>query len=545
MRISAWIHVALVTSIHFSMAVNAASVCNDTHTIDDCFNAIGAESAADSPKYEELSNTEVFNQRHDLSIATTGDVTLNAFGSPVSLNDFLSLLNLSVDPGTGDDNSAQIALEYSPQTEWLEGDFKFGLAATRPSATESIKMAISDPGVVDALENDLEVSDDVSLSLSYAYIGDIGGIRFGRSDRLHQNLLDSIAFNALEATRRSKMDRLYAIKLENSLNQQYGLEGGETFGAMRVSIATSIKSKLTAPDLDFINAFLAASDDGTPLEQVHAACKTVYQSAVAGSDVSVSSALVANCVVDELVVRMESDAKAEVSNVAEFRKELTAGGFFKVAGLINNQPQFVVAITGRSRDKLAGGDKLGVGISLEFDMSGHNVNNLDRYLKKKCWSGAVSDPSRHDYQGCAGQIANYIEQNPVKPGGWRITANLNYERTDAVDISFPGTTETFSEEEAKSLKFSLVSGRQFSLVTEQGLPRAKLDIGASYEDISDDPMRQDRAMVNFTFTQELAKATQLSIGLVWANKAEFVGDVDEELSARLGLNYKFGMTGQD
>jgi hypothetical protein len=32
---------------------------------------------------------------------------------------------------------------------------------------------------------------------------------------------------------------------------------------------------------------------------------------------------------------------------------------------------------------------------------------------------------------------------------------------------------------------------------------------------------------------------------VWANKPEFRGDVDEELSAKIGLNYKFANIGSE
>ena len=83
-------------------------------------------------------------------------------------------------------------------------------------------------------------------------------------------------------------------------------------------------------------------------------------------------------------------------------------------------------------------------------------------------------------------------------------------------------------------------GRQFQLLPKNDLPQGKRDFGLSYDDVDDDPARQDRAIGNITFTQQLAKATQFTIGLIWANKPEYRGDVDEELSARVGLNYKFG-----
>ena len=86
---------------------------------------------------------------------------------------------------------------------------------------------------------------------------------------------------------------------------------------------------------------------------------------------------------------------------------------------------------------------------------------------------------------------------------------------------------------------SFVLGRPFQFLRwNNGLPTGKLDLNVGYEDVSDDPMRNDRLTGAITATQELTGGLQLTLGVVWANRAEYLPDNDSELTARIGLNFK-------
>ncbi len=53
-----------------------------------------------------------------------------------------------------------------------------------------------------------------------------------------------------------------------------------------------------------------------------------------------------------------------------------------------------------------------------------------------------------------------------------------------------------------------------------------------------DPMRQARFVATATFSQRMGKTTLFSVSAVYANRSEYRGEVDEEVSARFGLKWK-------
>jgi hypothetical protein len=52
-------------------------------------------------------------------------------------------------------------------------------------------------------------------------------------------------------------------------------------------------------------------------------------------------------------------------------------------------------------------------------------------------------------------------------------------------------------------------------------------------------MRQSRLTATATLSQKMSDKSIFSIGVAWAEKPEYLGEVDEELSANLGLRWSF------
>ncbi|HEU4557004.1 MAG TPA: hypothetical protein VFS20_04110, partial [Longimicrobium sp.] len=68
--------------------------------------------------------------------------------------------------------------------------------------------------------------------------------------------------------------------------------------------------------------------------------------------------------------------------------------------------------------------------------------------------------------------------------------------------------------------------------------RDHLDLTASYKMVRDDPLRQDRFVANASYTYRLSDGTSGTLGVTYANKPEFLGDVDRKFGAHVGVTVK-------
>ncbi len=69
----------------------------------------------------------------------------------------------------------------------------------------------------------------------------------------------------------------------------------------------------------------------------------------------------------------------------------------------------------------------------------------------------------------------------------------------------------------------------------------RVDFVGSYENVSNDPQRQDRGVATLTITRKFGNLT-VPLGIVYANHGEFLGDVNKQLSAHVGLKFDLGAT---
>ena len=120
----------------------------------------------------------------------------------------------------------------------------------------------------------------------------------------------------------------------------------------------------------------------------------------------------------------------------------------------------------------------------------------------------------------------------------RITFKVDYSKLQRLNFTLPGTMPfAFSEKPVERFSFTAGLGRYIGKEVSSRT-RVRIDVSVGYEDFSDDPARQDRGLATATFTYPVAEGFYLSVGVVYATKPEFRGDVVEELSARAGFTYK-------
>lgn len=240
---------------------------------------------------------------------------------------------------------------------------------------------------------------------------------------------------------------------------------------------------------------------------------------------------------EDLMHAFEGAAAAEAGLEQDFVAEAQLL-FENFKYLVNNQPQLLISAEHRGREELVGPDETSLEISWEQPL-GPNVNRFLSYDPDGSAGPCESNPG-----DCSEAFRNYIERKKGKVDNTdRAVFSLSY--TDIGDYSIfrpnDGLAvdgEPFRVEGGERLKVLAGWGRSFDRgPAEEALAPSRLDIAVSYEDLFDDPERQDRFIASLTYTVKLNDGMSLPVGLVYANKPEFLAmeNVDEEITARLGL----------
>lgn len=214
--------------------------------------------------------------------------------------------------------------------------------------------------------------------------------------------------------------------------------------------------------------------------------------------------------------------------------------FSLLPALIDNQPQLVVTVARHERDPLVG--RNGWGGKLVYEHGFHNFNRVLRAFH--------------------GEAKGRDEATARARAFWTAIKGLDAEKVNSENKL------TFSAiyDEGDRLAFSRTFGEGKDAVTASvDLPRStswcvkgeyvrnatwhpmKVDdttvfprfhASLEYVDVSDDPQRQDRGIVNLTYELPVTASISVPLSLTYANHAEFLGDHDDELSAHLGFSYK-------
>lgn len=227
----------------------------------------------------------------------------------------------------------------------------------------------------------------------------------------------------------------------------------------------------------------------------------------------------------------ETQIALEIAYLKNFVARLNAVGFYGLLDLIDNQPQFTFAVTYNSRDEAVGPDD--VSATLAYEFGGRNVNTFRKYANKDCPDRVEGDKLQSEVQ-C---LARYLGREETLTESFRVKVAAEYSKLQRYEFELLDPVFSYVEKPVEHLTFSAALSRQLGS-GGKGLPRPRFDAKLSYEDFSDDPSRQDRGLATLTFSYPVGQGFFVTLGAVYATKPEFRGDVDEEISTRLGFTYK-------
>lgn len=230
----------------------------------------------------------------------------------------------------------------------------------------------------------------------------------------------------------------------------------------------------------------------------------------------------------ELVIfAYEQMEKASHSDLVIVRENLRNSGFYTALELLSNNPQWNFVANYRARDEVTGPDELSASVTYEIGWPSL------KSARKEMQCG--------DDTCLASRFSSFLTSSSTKKmrnAAPRFSFSLSYTERARYEFLLPSSTFQYSRESSQSIVGSLSFG-MFLSGSSGDAARVRMDLSASYEDVSDDPAKHDRGVANLTFTYPVGTGMFLSIGAVYATRPEYRGEVDKEFNARAGLLYKF------
>jgi len=232
---------------------------------------------------------------------------------------------------------------------------------------------------------------------------------------------------------------------------------------------------------------------------------------------------------DSIRARLDPSIIAAAKEIGErqkvFTDQIKSRRWYELDDLVNNQPQILASATYRRREDLIGPDEWSA--KLSFEMGFANINGLKKYCEDKGKSESDSD-CLSDYLTKVGKTTD------IAP---RLKIEGEFGEFDQYFFELPADHVSYRLDRIQKtvIKGSL-GGYMHS--NAQGNQTTRVDLEGLFEDVTGDEKRNNRFVATLTFSQKMTGDMSAAFSVVYANKPEYLGEVDEELGARVGLRYK-------
>lgn len=500
--------VSLAAGLGLPFPVRAQdAICPDNQAIEACIKDLQLRAAANPAA---AAGDRLALQAEDELEATPSGASGDGSSVGSATKDFTPLMSLAglifgepVDDGQGN-LAFDLNLRSCPKAEECQRSFKLELLVkVEPQISEVVKAALPEE-TRDKLAEKLSgaAGDDLTLAGSWSYTGGKRARRFGRDIAGYRGDLTSLVSSAVDQP-------LMTLKITtmNDLRNEFPENCAASIEAKRdrgVSIVDEAGLPVTDGD---VNDLIDATRHGgtTKMGFARLNCKDALDAFEnAHRDWS------------GLLDKLQFDAETK----------LAASGVDLFAELLDNQPQLFVTASARQVEDYFGSDEFAFGVTFETGMA--NLNSALRAADSSLANGAATTV----LEGYRSYVAGHRSSIEA---GQRFAFSATYARLDGgtVDLSALGL-ESVENVDAERLSISAAYSRYLYFQKDRPL---RMDFKAQYDDISDDPSLQDRLVANLTFSVQ-AGEVEIPFGLVYANHSKYLGEVDEKVTAHIGLKFR-------
>jgi hypothetical protein len=183
------------------------------------------------------------------------------------------------------------------------------------------------------------------------------------------------------------------------------------------------------------------------------------------------------------------------------------------------------------RDEIVGPETTQASVTWEFTR--RNFGDFLRSKGKACSDPGVADGTSAKYDTCVSALQNYMTTYGTDlEHQTRFKVEATFKRVDAVTYSFPDDGVDLALPKHDRWEVAVAAGRPLS---RNG---GRLDLQLSYDsNLDDDDSNKERVTASLTYTRRVADM-DLPFSIVYANKDEFLGEVDHQISMNFGLKFR-------
>lgn len=485
---------------------HAAEVCLDDATPNDCWTRLSGDDPETQTAFKAAAQQEAdanqVAEKGELLTAPTGEDTGGANLSSTTKN-FLPFLAFSGLVSQGD---------ASQGDGTFVADLNFLLPGglgrnAQLQAVFNSKSVLAAP-IVEAVDDDGEATlakqltdlDDVTATFSYQWEGLNRGRSFANYRNRYIHLVDQAKASA-DNKRTAALDTAQQAAFREV-----------------VQVIDSCEARLRPEHADLADQVKAIAE-GNPFSEPFAR----YGSLCGATDEAKLRVLVAQAAV------------AAAEDVGLVRDAIDAAGLNRFGELVDNQPQLFLTAKHRSRGNLVGGDENSGMVSFEWART-----NLAASMSTECHKELEkTKPDSATVEDCAKSYRDFVADNgDAIENGNRFS--FSFEFADVKETKVPLSTllpgaglSDLTLPGSKKRIWSLGWSRDY---VGLGTEPIRLDLVANYDDVTGDPLRNDRLVASLTITRKI-NGMSVPLGIVYANHGEYLGEVDKVFSAHLGLKF--------
>lgn len=248
-------------------------------------------------------------------------------------------------------------------------------------------------------------------------------------------------------------------------------------------------------------------------------------------------------------------SETELRQVREELSELTAA--------MMNVNEWEARVYYRQRDRLVGPSQFGFNAKYTWALDTDRDKNeeADVHQVTKDWffapSRRLASIAKSSGEGADQAAERDVSSSGRTPDPERTLRRLIKQQRFSLQVSFDESEDyrftssipsPITLERSRALVGTAAYSLEFPVDGSDAARLPRYEVQLSYENVDGDPARQNRFVARAIVSKGLTflgETTDLTFGLVYANKPEFLvnEDIDEQLSARLGLSFKVGRAG--